>query len=112
MIQPYLEQIDFLLVMTVNPGLEASRSSTDVAQDSQQSLRPGSGKSGSAIISAWMAGLISGPPADCAHAGADVFVSGTTIFPPAQPRRGSQENAPDCRSRPGIQSLELGKLII
>ena len=79
MIQPYLEQIDFLLVMTVNPGFGGQSFIHETLPKIQQA-------------SAWQrekrlsyhigvdGGIDFRTAADCAHAGADVFVSGTTIF--------------------------------
>jgi len=79
MIQPYLEQIDFLLVMTVNPGFGGQSFIHETLPKIQQA-------------SAWQrekrlsyhigvdGGIDFWTAADCAHAGADVFVSGTTIF--------------------------------
>ena len=79
MIQPYLEQIDFLLVMTVTPGFGGQSFIHETLPKIQQA-------------SAWQrekrlsyhigvdGGIDFRTAADCAHAGADVFVSGTTIF--------------------------------
>ena len=45
-----------------------------------------------------MAGIDFQTAAECARAGADAFISGTTLFQPAQPGRGSEEDAEDRRS--------------
>jgi ribulose-phosphate 3-epimerase len=79
MIQPYLEQIDFLLVMTVNPGFGGQSFIHETLPKIQQAF-------------AWRqerrlgyhigvdGGIDFRTAAECAHAGADAFISGTTIF--------------------------------
>ena len=41
---------------------------------------PGGAKRASATTSAWMAGVDFKTAAECAHAGADAFISGTALF--------------------------------
>jgi ribulose-phosphate 3-epimerase len=79
MVQPYLEQIDFLLVMTVNPGFGGQSFIHETLPKLQQA-------------SAWRrekglgyhigvdGGINLQTAAECARAGADAFISGTTLF--------------------------------
>jgi len=78
-IQPYLDQIDSLLIMTVNPGFGGQEFIYEMLPKIQQA-------------DAWRrernlpyriavdGGINFTTAADCARAGADVFVSGTTLF--------------------------------
>jgi ribulose-phosphate 3-epimerase len=79
MIQPYLEQIDFLLVMTVNPGFGGQSFIHETLPKIQQASAWRCEKQLSYHIGV-DGGIDFRTAADCAHAGADVFVSGTTIF--------------------------------
>jgi ribulose-phosphate 3-epimerase len=77
--QPYLQQIDTLLIMTVNPGFGGQSFIYEALPKVQQAR-------------AWRqearlkyhinvdGGVDFKTAADCAHAGADAFVSGTTLF--------------------------------
>lgn len=77
--QPFLEQIDLLLVMTVNPGFGGQAFIHETLPKIQQA-------------DAWRrernlryricvdGGINFETAAECAHAGADVFVSGTALF--------------------------------
>ncbi len=79
MVQPYLEQIDSLLIMTVNPGFGGQSFIYETLPKIQQAY-------------AWRRELGLGyrigvdggvdfkTAAECAHAGADTFISGTTLF--------------------------------
>jgi ribulose-phosphate 3-epimerase len=78
-VQPYLDQIDTLLVMTVNPGFGGQEFIHEMLPKVQQA-------------SSWRrernlpfhitvdGGVNFKTAAECAGAGADVFVSGTTLF--------------------------------
>jgi ribulose-phosphate 3-epimerase len=78
-VQPYLDSIDELLVMTVNPGFGGQAFIYETLPKVQQ-------------VAAWRrernlnfhigvdGGVDFKTIADCAHAGADAFVSGTTLF--------------------------------
>jgi len=78
-VQPYLDQIDHLLVMTVNPGFGGQEFIFETLPKIQQ-------------VAAWRrergldfhigvdGGVNFKTARDCAQAGADVFVSGTTLF--------------------------------
>ena len=79
MIQPYLEQIDFLLVMTVNPGFGGQSFIHETLPKIQQASAWRREKQLSYHIGV-DGGIDFRTAADCAHAGADVFVSGTTMF--------------------------------
>jgi ribulose-phosphate 3-epimerase len=79
MAQPYLDRIDFLLVMTVNPGFGGQSFIYETLPKIQQAA-------------AWRAerrlgyhigvdgGIDFKTAPECAHAGADAFISGTTLF--------------------------------
>ncbi len=79
MIQPYLDQIDHLLIMTVNPGFGGQEFIYETlpkiqqasAWREQRNLRFTIGVDG---------GVNFKTVAECARAGADVFVSGTALF--------------------------------
>jgi ribulose-phosphate 3-epimerase len=78
-VRPYLDRIDELLVMTVNPGFGGQAFIHEMLPKIQQ-------------VAAWRrakglkfhigvdGGIDFKTAAECAHAGADVFVSGTTLF--------------------------------
>ena len=95
-VQPYLDQIDLLLVMTVNPGFGGQAFIHECLPKIQQA-------------DAWRrerklpyrisvdGGINYQTAAECARAGADTFVSGTTLFRRAQPERRGQKNAQDCQ---------------
>ena len=79
MVQPYLDQIDFLLVMTVNPGFGGQSFIYETLPKIQQAH-------------AWRCeralgyhigvdgGIDFKTAPECAHSGADTFISGTTLF--------------------------------
>ena len=78
-VQPYLEQIDSLLIMTVNPGFGGQAFIYETLPKIQQAhawrserrLAYGIGVDG---------GIDFKTAAECAHVGADTFISGTTLF--------------------------------
>jgi ribulose-phosphate 3-epimerase len=79
MVQPFLEQVDSLLIMTVNPGFGGQSFIHETLPKIQQAY-------------AWRreyqlgyhigvdGGIDFQTAAECARAGADAFISGTTIF--------------------------------
>jgi ribulose-phosphate 3-epimerase len=79
LIQPYLEQIDSLLIMTVNPGFGGQSFIYETLPKIQQAsswrrernLQYHIGVDGGVDLKT---------AAECAHAGADTFISGTTLF--------------------------------
>jgi len=79
MVQPYLAQIDSLLIMTVNPGFGGQSFIYETLPKIQQAfawrrdrgLRYNIGVDGGIDFK-------TGP--ECAHVGADTFISGTTLF--------------------------------
>jgi len=78
-VQPYLEQIDTLLIMTVNPGFGGQEFIYETLPKVQQAhswrrLR------NLAYYLTVDGGVNFKTAAECAHAGADVFVSGTALF--------------------------------
>ncbi len=79
MVQPYLEQIDFLLVMTVNPGFGGQSFIHETLPKIQQAAEWRSEQRLGYRIGV-DGGINLQTAAECAQAGADVFISGTTLF--------------------------------
>jgi len=79
MVQPYLEQIDLLLVMTVNPGFGGQSFIHETLPKIQQAYAWRREKHLGYRI-AVDGGIDFRTAAECAQAGADVFISGTTLF--------------------------------
>src|SRR5512137_156553 len=79
MVQPYLEQIDFLLVMTVNPGFGGQSFIYETLPKIQQA-EAWRREEGLGYRISVDGGIDFKTAAECAHAGADTFVSGTTLF--------------------------------
>ena len=79
MAQPYLEQIDFLLIMTVNPGFGGQSFIYETLPKIQQAdaWRREKGLSYHIGVDG---GVDFKTAAECAHVGADTFISGTTLF--------------------------------
>jgi ribulose-phosphate 3-epimerase len=79
LVQPYLEQIDSLLIMTVNPGFGGQSFIYEMLPKIQQAsewrrergLQYRIGVDG---------GVDFKTAGECAHVGADTFISGTTLF--------------------------------
>ncbi len=78
-VQPYLEEIDFLLVMTVNPGFGGQEFIHETLPKIQQAEAWRREKKLPYRISV-DGGINFETAAECARAGADTFVSGTTLF--------------------------------
>lgn len=78
-VQPYLEQIDLLLIMTVNPGFGGQNFIHETLPKMQQAHAWRRERK-----LAYRIGVDGGinykTVAECAQAGADMFVSGTTLF--------------------------------
>lgn len=78
-VQPYLEQIDLLLIMTVNPGFGGQNFIHETLPKMQQAHAWRRERK-----LAYRIGVDGGinykTAAECAQAGADMFVSGTTLF--------------------------------
>jgi len=79
MAQPFLEQIDFLLVMTVNPGFGGQSFIYETLPKIQQAhaWRCERGLSYRIGVDG---GIDFKTAPECAHVGADTFISGTTLF--------------------------------
>jgi ribulose-phosphate 3-epimerase len=77
--QPHLEQIDLLLVMTVNPGFGGQEFIHETLPKIQQAEAWRREKKLPYRISV-DGGINFQTAAECARAGADTFVSGTTLF--------------------------------
>ncbi len=78
-VQPYLDQIDLLLVMTVNPGLGGQQFIHECLPKIQQADAWRHERKLGYRISV-DGGINFQTAAECARAGADTFVSGTTLF--------------------------------
>jgi ribulose-phosphate 3-epimerase len=79
MVLPYLDKIDTLLVMTVNPGFGGQEFIYETLPKVQQAAAWRAEKKLNYNITV-DGGVNFETAAECAHAGATVFVSGTTIF--------------------------------
>ena len=78
-VQPWLEQIDTLLIMTVNPGFGGQEFIHETLPKIQQAVAWRSDK-GLAYNITVDGGVDFKTAAECARVGANVFVSGTAIF--------------------------------
>jgi len=79
MVEPYLDQIDSLLIMTVNPGFGGQSFIYETLPKIQQA-RDWRQERGLSYRIGVDGGVDFKTAADCAHAGADAFISGTTLF--------------------------------
>ena len=78
-VEPFLHQIDLLLVMTVNPGFGGQEFIRDCLTKIQQAATWRRERNLSYRISV-DGGINDETGADCARAGADTFVAGTSLF--------------------------------
>ena len=78
-VKPYLDRIDLLLVMTVNPGLGGQQFIHETLPKIQQADAWRRERKLSYRLSV-DGGIDYQTAAECARAGADTFVSGTTLF--------------------------------
>jgi len=78
-VEPYLEQIDLLLVMTVNPGFGGQKFIREGLSKIQQAATWRRDKALFYRISV-DGGINDQTGADCARAGADTFVAGTSLI--------------------------------
>ena len=78
-IEPYLDQIDLLLVMTVNPGFGGQEFIREGLPKIQQAASWRRDKALSYRISV-DGGITNDTGAECARVGADTFVAGTSLF--------------------------------
>lgn len=79
LVQPYLDRIDMLLIMTVNPGFGGQSFIYEMLPKIQQAEAWRRDKNLSYQI-AVDGGIDFKTAPECAEAGADTFISGTTIF--------------------------------
>jgi ribulose-phosphate 3-epimerase len=79
MVQPFLEQIDSLLIMTVNPGFGGQAFIYETLPKIQQAYAWRSER-GLGYNIGVDGGVDFKTAVECAHAGADTFISGTTLF--------------------------------
>src|SRR5438094_5363109 len=79
LVQPYLHQIDSLLIMTVNPGFGGQSFIHETLPKIQQAREWRDERKLCYHIGV-DGGVDFKTAADCAHAGADAFISGTTLF--------------------------------
>jgi ribulose-phosphate 3-epimerase len=84
--QPYLSQIDILLIMTVNPGFGGQSFIPETLPKIQQAAawRQQTGLSFRIEVDG---GINNVTAAECARAGADTFVAGTSLFSQRQLKR-------------------------
>jgi ribulose-phosphate 3-epimerase len=99
-IQPYLDKIDSLLIMTVNPGFGGQAFIYETLPKIQQAWHWRTQKNLTFNIGV-DGGVDFKTIADCAHAGADTFIAGTHLFKLRSMKAGvkklrkiAQENAP------------------
>ncbi len=78
-VQPYLDQIDSLLIMTVNPGFGGQHFIYETLPKVQQAVSWRQERKLSYHIGV-DGGIDFKTAGECAHAGADTFISGTTLF--------------------------------
>ena len=78
-VQPYLHQIDSLLIMTVNPGFGGQTFIHETLPKIQQAAEWRRARGLSYHIGV-DGGIDFKTAPECAHVGADAFISGTTIF--------------------------------
>lgn len=78
-VQPYLQNIDHILVMTVNPGFGGQSFIYETLPKIQQ-VHAWRAKRAYAYTIGVDGGVDFTTVADCARAGADAFISGTTLF--------------------------------
>jgi ribulose-phosphate 3-epimerase len=78
-VQPYLDRIDHLLVMTVNPGFGGQSFIYEMLPKIQQ-VRAWRDAAGLKFTIGVDGGVDFKTVAECARAGADVFISGTFLF--------------------------------
>jgi ribulose-phosphate 3-epimerase len=80
-VQPFLDQIDLLLIMTVNPGFGGQEFIRETVPKIQQAKACRREKRLSYRIGV-DGGITSQSAAECVRAGADTFVAGTSLFGP------------------------------
>jgi ribulose-phosphate 3-epimerase len=85
-VEPFLKHIDLLLVMTVNPGFGGQAFIDEMLPKIQRAATLRQTKKLEYRIEV-DGGINQKTAADCAHAGADTFVSGTALF--SQPNFGA-----------------------
>lgn len=78
-VEPYLDQIDLLLVMTVNPGFGGQSFITETVPKIQQADRWREARGLSFRLQV-DGGINVDTAAECSAAGADTFVAGTALF--------------------------------
>ncbi len=95
-VQPYLDQIDLLLVMTVNPGFGGQEFIHETLPKIQQAEAWRRERQLPYRISV-DGGINFQTAAECARAGADTFVSGTTLFRAHNLKAAVSKTAQDCQ---------------
>ena len=79
LVEPFLDQIDHLLIMTVNPGFGGQKFIHETLPKIQQA-NEWKQKRRLAYHIGVDGGIDLGTAKECAEAGADVFVAGTSLF--------------------------------
>lgn len=78
-IEPYLDDVDMVLVMTVEPGFGAQPFMTDMLEK-VRALRKWSDERGKELLIEVDGGIKTGTIRDALEAGANVFVAGSAVF--------------------------------
>jgi ribulose-phosphate 3-epimerase len=106
---PYLDQIDLLLVMTVNPGFGGQEFIYETLPKIKQASLWQADRDSSFHIQV-DGGIDATTATECAEAGANVFVSGSTLFRQRSMtravrklREAAQRGAARSRARPGVR---------
>jgi ribulose-phosphate 3-epimerase len=81
--EPFLEYCDLLLIMSVNPGFGGQKFIPDVLPKMQRARQI----AGKRLLISVDGGVAAGTIGQCASAGAEIFVAGSSIFDHADYRR-------------------------
>jgi ribulose-phosphate 3-epimerase len=110
-VEPFLGQVDLLLVMTVNPGFGGQPFITEALPKVQQA-RAWRERRGLGYRIEVDGGITAATARECAHAGADTFVAGTALFGEknfrAALRRMEKAIAHGAREAPPAEALLAG----
>jgi ribulose-phosphate 3-epimerase len=106
-VEPFLGQIDQLLIMTVNPGFGGQAFISEVLPKIQQA-RTWRNECALNYHIEVDGGINTETAAECAHAGADVFVSGTALFKHRQMKKAvSKMREAACRAAKTLPELKV-----
>jgi ribulose-phosphate 3-epimerase len=109
-VEPFLERIDSLLVMTVNPGFGGQEFITECLTKIQQAAA-WRDKLGLHYRIAVDGGIHDATAASCAEAGADTFISGTALFEQKNLRAAvARMRKRVCAAHPGSSLISAGRI--